>query len=66
MTAVYDTLRQLEIERGERIKASKEQEAAEKKPERTKRRIWLRDRTPEDSAEPAIEATPGDAPAEMQ
>lgn len=67
MEAVYDTLRQLEVERGERIKASKEQEAAEKKKtERTKRRIWLRDRTPEDPAEPAIEATPGDAPAEMQ
>jgi uncharacterized membrane protein len=67
MQAVYDTLKQLEIERGERIKASKEQEAeAGKKPKRVKRRTWLRDRTPADADEPAVEATPGDADADMQ
>ena len=67
MQAVYDTLRQLEIERGERIKASKEQTGEDgSKPKRVKRRIWLRDRTPEDAAEPAIAATPGEAPADMQ
>ena len=65
--AVLNTLRQLELERGERIKEPQAQVAAEKKAtKRTKRRIWLRDRTPDDPAEPAITATPGVAPPDMQ
>lgn len=65
--AVLNTLRQLELERGERIKETQAQVADEKKAtKRTKRRIWLRDRTPDDPAEPAITATPGEAPPDMQ
>jgi hypothetical protein len=65
--AVVSTLLRLEVERGERIKGAKQQAtkngAAAK---RTKRPGWLRDRTPLDADEPAIEITPGDAPGDLQ
>jgi uncharacterized membrane protein len=65
--AVHDTLVQLELERGERIKQAKTQAKDDGAPEkRTKRRPWLRDRTPLDADEPAIEITPGDAPGDIQ
>jgi uncharacterized membrane protein len=65
--AVLNTLRQLELERGERIKETKAEAAKEKEAtKRTKRRIWLRDRTPDDPTEPAIAATPGQAHPDMQ
>jgi uncharacterized membrane protein len=65
--AVHDTLRQLELERGERIKSSAAEAGdAKQTTTRTKRRPWLRDRTPLDADEPAIAITPGDAPSEMQ
>jgi uncharacterized membrane protein len=64
--SVVDTLRQLELERGERIKTAKtEAKAAGIATKRTKR-PWLRDRTSLDIDEPAIEITPGDAPADLQ
>ncbi len=70
MGAVVDTLRQLELERGERIKSAKTEATDEgdatKKTTRVKRGVWLRDRTPLDADEPAIELTPGEAPSEMQ
>ena len=67
MKAVYDTLRQLELERGERIKSGKAEAAAEGDAQvRTKRPPWLRDRTPLDADEPAIEITPGEPPADIQ
>jgi len=65
--AVHDTLVQLELERGERIKQAKTQAKDDGAPkERTKRPPWLRDRTPLDADEPAIEITPGDAPGDIQ
>jgi uncharacterized membrane protein len=70
MEAVLDTLRQLELERGERIKSAKTEATADgektKKTTRAKRGIWLRDRTPLDVDDPAMEITPGDAPGELQ
>ncbi len=69
MEKVLDTLRQLELERGERIKTAKADAAAEgetKKKARAKRGIWLRDRTPLDIDEPAMEITPGSAPGDVQ
>jgi uncharacterized membrane protein len=69
--AVEEALLRLEVERGERIKQSKEaaakQEAAEKGvPKRARRRTWLRDRTEADMDEPAAEQTPGEAPGDIQ
>jgi uncharacterized membrane protein len=65
--AVHDTLVQLELERGERIKQAKTQAKDDGTPkERTKRPPWLRDRTALDADEPAIEVTPGDAPGDIQ
>ena len=69
--AIEETLLRLEVERGERIKQSKEaaakQEAAEKgTPKRAPRRTWLRDRTRADMDEPAAEGTPGEAPGDIQ
>lgn len=65
--AVYNTLLQLELERGERIKSgAAEAGGAKQTTTRAKRRPWLRDRTPLDADEPAIVITPGDAPSEMQ
>ncbi|MCJ7780914.1 MAG: alpha/beta-hydrolase family protein, partial [Acidimicrobiia bacterium] len=73
MEKVVDTLRQLELERGERIKTAKAQatEAGDtvkrtRRPKRAKPGIYLRDRTPMDADEPAIEITPGDAPGDIQ
>jgi hypothetical protein len=73
MEKLVDTLRQLELERGERIKNAKAETAdGDETPKRTsrpKRRapgIYLRDRTPMDADEPAIEITPGDAHADLQ
>jgi uncharacterized membrane protein len=69
MDAVVDTLRQLELERGERIKTAKTDATSDGDAlQRTTRgkRPWLRDRDVVDADEPAIEATPGEAPAEFQ
>jgi hypothetical protein len=69
MDAVMDTLRQLELERGERIKTAKTDGTKDRDAQqRTTRgkRPWLRDRGVVDADEPAIEATPGEAPAEFQ
>lgn len=70
MDAVVETLRQLELERGERIKDAKAK-ASESgdEPQRTtrvKRGVWLRDRTPSDIDRPDIGVTPGAAPADVQ
>jgi uncharacterized membrane protein len=69
MDSVVDTLRQLELERGERIKTARsdatEDGDAQQRTTRG-RRPWLRDRDVVDADEPAIEATPGEAPAEFQ
>ena len=73
MEKLNDTLRQLELERGERIKNAKV-EATDtgdtpkrtSRPRRQRPGVYLRDRTPMDADEPAIEITPGDAPADMQ
>lgn len=73
MEKVVDTLRQLELERGERIKTAKAQatetgDALKRtsRPKRSRPGIYLRDRTPMDADEPAIEITPGDAPGDIQ
>jgi uncharacterized membrane protein len=73
MEAVVDTLRQLELERGERIKTAKTTAADEgetlkrtSRPRRPKSGVYLRDRTPIDSNKPAIEITQGDVPGELQ
>jgi hypothetical protein len=70
LEAVVDTLRQLELERGERIKSAKttatDEGGGTKKTTRVKRGVWLRDRTPMNASEPAIAATPGEAPSDMQ
>jgi uncharacterized membrane protein len=69
MDAVVDTLRQLELERGERIKTATTDATTDGDvQQRTTRgkRPWLRDRDIVDADEPAIEATPGEAPAEFQ
>jgi hypothetical protein len=73
MEKVNDTLRQLELERGERIKKAKAEATDDgdtpkrtSRPKRPKPGVYLRDRTPLDAGEPAIEITAGDAPAELQ
>ena len=73
MEAVVETLRQLELERGERIKnakaeATKDGDALKRtnRPGHRKHGVYLRDRTPMDANEPAIETTSGDAPSELQ
>ncbi len=70
MDAVVETLRRLELERGERIKtaaaAVAESSDAPKRAPRPKRGVWLRDRTPLDADEPAVTITPGAAPSDMQ
>ncbi len=70
MDAVVDTLRQLELERGERIKNAKDAAAdnGEKvqRTSRIKRGVWLRDRTPLDADKPAVMITPGPAPSDVQ
>lgn len=73
MSKVVDTLRQLELERGERIKNAKAVATEDgdvpkrtKRPKRPRPGVYLRDRTPMDADEPAVEITPGDAPGELQ
>ncbi len=70
MNSVVDTLRQLELERGERIKNANAKATADGTPAETtkrgKRRTWLRDRTPLDTDEPTITRTAGHAPADVQ
>jgi uncharacterized membrane protein len=64
---IQDTLLQLEVERGERIKNTEPDTGPGAPPSRTgKPRPWLRDRTPLDADEPAIVATSGEAPADFQ
>jgi uncharacterized membrane protein len=68
MANVDTTLKQLELERGERIKASKEL-LADKNTETPKRAAgpkYLRDRGPSDADTPPIQATRGDAKADYQ
>ena len=73
MEKVNDTLRQLELERGERIKNAKAEATDDgdapkrtSRPRRPKPGVYLRDRTPLDADEPAVRITPGDAPGELQ
>ncbi|MCZ7533846.1 MAG: alpha/beta hydrolase [Acidimicrobiia bacterium] len=73
MDKVVDTLRQLELERGERIKNAKAVGKDDgETPTRTKRKkralpgVYLRDRTPMDVDRPDVKITPGDAPADVQ
>jgi len=73
MEKVNDTLRQLELERGERIKNAKAEATDDgdtpkrtSRPRRPKPGVYLRDRTPLDADEPAVRITAGDAPAELQ
>jgi uncharacterized membrane protein len=73
MKKVVDTLRQLELERGERIKTAKAEATEDgdapkrtSRPKRAKPDIYLRDRTPMDADEPAVEITPGDVPGDIQ
>lgn len=57
--AMLNSLRQLELGRGKRIKATKAKTTDRPTTtKRTKRRIGLCDRTPKDRAEPAIAASP--------
>ncbi len=70
MMSVNETLRQLELERGERIKQAREaaSEAADgvAGPKRTRGPRWLRDRDKADEAEPAVEASEGEAQSDFQ
>ena len=70
MDAVVNTLLQLELERGERIKGAKTRAAddgdAKKRTKRGKRGVWSCDRTPMNADGPAVEITPGDVPGELQ
>ena len=73
MDKVVDTLKQLELERGERIKTTKAEATEDgdapkrtNRPRRAKPGVYLRDRTPMDADEPAVEITPGDAPGDIQ
>jgi uncharacterized membrane protein len=68
MEKVDETLKQLELERGERIKSAKELAAdmADDAPSRTRGPKYLRDRKPTDPEGEPIEATPGEAGADYQ
>ena len=68
MEKVIETLTQLELERGERIKRAKElaAEMAEDAPGRTRGPKYLRDRRSGDPETEPIEATPGDATGDYQ
>ena len=68
MEKVESTLTQLELERGERIKASKElaAELEEGTPNRTRGPKYLRDRTSADPDAPPMKATPGEASGDYQ
>ena len=68
MQAVDDALRQLELERGERIKRSKEAIKAQDAdvPTRTRGPKFLRDRGPDDAESQLMEASPGEAQRDYQ
>ena len=68
MQAVDDALRQLELERGERIKRSKEAIKAQDSdvPTRTRGPKFLRDRGPADVGNQLMEASPGEAQRDYQ
>jgi hypothetical protein len=65
MTSVIDTLRRLEVERGERLTRAKadspQLDTRIKRPRR-----WLRDRSPLDAHEPAVRRTTDGAPTDIQ
>ena len=63
-----ETLKQLELERGERIKRAKEiaAEQAADEPRRARGPKYLRDRGPSDADLPFVESTPGEAPPDVQ
>jgi uncharacterized membrane protein len=63
-----ETLKQLELERGERIKRAKEiaAEQAADEPRRARGPKYLRDRGPSDADLPLVESTPGEAPPDVQ
>lgn len=65
---VDETLKQLELERGERIKQSKELAAEMEKgsPKRTRGPRYLRDRKSTDSESVPMQATPGEAAGDYQ
>ncbi len=65
MGDVEQVLMQLELERGERIKASRDQ-AETGKPGRTRGPKYLRDRGPSDHHGDLMVATPGDATSDFQ
>ena len=66
MKTVVDALRRLELERGERIKNAKDSAKADGEAKQRTKRTWMRDRTSLDMDEPAIEISPGEAPADLQ
>ncbi len=68
MANLGEALTQLELERGERIKRAKEiaAEMTEKAPRRARGPKYLRDRGPSDVDVPLMEATPGEAKADVQ
>lgn len=68
MTKVGETLLQLEVERGERIKRFKEAKegAHAAKPKRARGPKWLRDRTKADAGTPRVEPTAGEAGTDYQ
>jgi uncharacterized membrane protein len=68
MANVDATLKQLELERGERIKASKELMADKDTdtPKRARGPKYLRDRKPTDAATPPMRATRGEAKGDYQ
>jgi uncharacterized membrane protein len=68
MQAVDDALHQLELERGERIKRSKEAIKAQEAvgPTRTRGPKFLRDRGPADAGNKLMEASPGEAQRDYQ
>lgn len=66
MANVQDVLKQLELERGERIKGASEEERHPDAPARTRGPKYLRDRGPEDAEGDLVEATEGDASGDYQ
>jgi len=68
MIAVHNALLQLEVERGERIKQSKEAAATREKaqPKRTRGPKYLRDRRLGDKPSEPVPATPGQADSDYQ
>ena len=68
LATVDETLKQLELERGERIKRAKEiaAEMAEDAPKRTRGPKYLRDRKQTDPDAPPMQATEGEAKGDFQ